>query len=896
MTTAPLDYYARHKCALFPIPAGSKAPGNAAFWSVDGAAGSFKKHHSSDPAQWAAWSAEHPGCNFGLVAFASRLIVVDIDTKIGIDAAWALWCGLCAEWQIPVAMPHVRSARGGWHVLFAVPADLDPSTLRQPDAIKSHINVRCIGYVVAAGSYYDGTAKGEESGHYQLLSDAAPYPAPAALVEHCTRKPAPVRATTTPPGSLDPAGTATLLEWLNEREQFTSYEDWLHIGMALKLEFGDAGFDLWSLCHDQTVTPDTAASKWESFATEPDSHSVTLLSFMQRAHKLGWKGSIGRSAQAMFGGVVAQIAAGAGAALPGAVPMLAGQEELTRLATPLLEEFLTVTTDAPGVPLNPDFPTLPETMAGHGLYSIMTECVARVFALADAPKFKPSRVNDPLAVLHQLHPDVFESVCRRLRLAGHKLDDRRVRLASAALQEAVERVTVTQDKWEYDSKGEIQSDNPDNVVVLLGVLSLQVRWNAWLEQMEIQGGTDPEFRWPEWTYVDDTVIAKLLTRSRRTKTRFRPGKDFLWETLITESRKYEVDPILDHLATLESEWDGTPRLASWLTRYCGAPADDVHRWIGILTIGGMVLRARVPGCKFDFMPVLYGVQGSSKSTLAAVLADMGQTSLAGIKAGLGRNFTDNVMFGDAAKELVLSLAGVLVAEIGEMGTRSNTNVAHVKAMISRPKDEGRTAYARAVTKRKRRNIFIGTTNDDQPLTDPTGNRRFLPVHVRQAIDLEAFARDIRQLVGEAAAMQTRGERFELPPTMYEVMGHHQEHARQASDIEVLFDDWFGADVEAFVTKADLVRLCDAAGRKNLTQVVRTVMYRLGYEETSLSRFGGKEKVKIWYRARGEVPPKDIPNRLPQYQVDVQANGGPRVVLRPALGAALPAPPIPLPRR
>jgi putative DNA primase/helicase len=172
-----------------------------------------------------------------------------------------------------------------------------------------------------------------------------------------------------------------------------------------------------------------------------------------------------------------------------------------------------------------------------------------------------------------------------------------------------------------------------------------------------------------------------------------------------------------------------------------APADDVHRWIRNL-IGGMVLRARVPGCKFDFMPVFYGMQGSSKSTLAAILADMGRTSLGGIKAGLGQNFTDNVMFGDAAKELVLSLAGVLVAEIGEMGTRSNTNVAHVKAMISRPKDEGRTAYARAVTKRKRRNIFIGTTNDDQPLTDPTGNRRFLPVHVRQAIDLDAFSTDV----------------------------------------------------------------------------------------------------------------------------------------------------------
>jgi predicted P-loop ATPase len=186
-----------------------------------------------------------------------------------------------------------------------------------------------------------------------------------------------------------------------------------------------------------------------------------------------------------------------------------------------------------------------------------------------------------------------------------------------------------------------------------------------------------------------------------------------------------------------------------------------------------------------------------------------------------------------------------------------------------------------VTKRKRRNIFIGTTNDAQPLSDPSGNRRFLPVRVAQSIDLEGFAADIRQLIGEAAAMQTKGDKFELPPEMYEKMGQHQETARQASDLEVLFADWFGGDTAAFVTKADLIRLCDATGRKNASQVVHAIMERIGFEENAVSNFNGKPKVKVWFRSAAPMLPKHITN-LPQYQVDTSQHS-PRVVLRSVQG-------------
>ena len=123
-----LAYYARIGAALFPIPAGQKNP--------TGIVSSFALDCSTDPAQWTAWSTAHPGCNWEVVAGRAHLIIVDIDTKEGREAAWALWCELCASWGVAPFMPQVQSARGGWHCYFRVPEGVDAQSLRQPTRSK----------------------------------------------------------------------------------------------------------------------------------------------------------------------------------------------------------------------------------------------------------------------------------------------------------------------------------------------------------------------------------------------------------------------------------------------------------------------------------------------------------------------------------------------------------------------------------------------------------------------------------------------------------------------------------------------------------------------------------------------------------------------------------------
>lgn len=850
MTTTTIEalaYYARHQCALFPIPAGQKSP--------IGIVDSFATDWSLDPERWQTWYDTHQ-CNFGLVAGPSRLIVVDIDTKGDRDDAWRQWCDLCTSWGIPVLHPHVQTQSGGWHVLFRVPDDVDATTLRQRDAIKHRINTRTAnGFVVCAGSIYNDQP-------YLLLTDAAPYPAPAALLAHCAPS-APRASGAAVIGSLDKSEVETLIKWMTERDAFAAYEDWCGAGMALKLEFGEDGLDVWALTHNETVTPDVIESKWRSFATEPTADSVTIASLLKRARQMGWQGKVRPTSSSMFGDVVKQLADQSGATLQaGAIPMTGLQQELTEQCEPTILDFLAVTNDLPHSPTLQDFPTLPDTMAGHGLYPLLQDVIRRTFVLSEQKSWKPTRIIGSMVALGLVHRETLDAVGRRIETMGLSFPWSKIKLGMVNRQESVERKFIEQAEWILDRNGLPESDNSDNVSVLLGVLDIELRWNAWIERMEIRGW---EYR--KWTCVDDTAIAKLRTRANRTKTRFRPSKEFFLDALLSIAHNNLVDPALDRLNELAAGWDGTPRLIIWLSRACGVPCEPYFQAVGRNIIGGMVRRIRHPGCKHDTMAVLYGFQGSGKSTLGQILA---------IESAW---FSDSIMFGDQSKELIQLLAGRTLVEISEMGMRGSANANHVKAMISRQVDSGRTAYARTPTDRPRRNIFIGTTNENEPLSDPTGNRRFLPVPVNQEIDLQWLRENVDQLIGEAAVLESRGDDFAIPREVWAVAAQYQDRARSASDAEIMFNEWFGegnTDQVTYITAADLQWLCkNINGRGVSTGLRGQLMRKLNFQHAQPWIAG--ERKSVWFRGNCQVA--DIPKIGARYIPSQDPLRGMRVVLR-----------------
>jgi hypothetical protein len=219
-------------------------------------------------------------------------------------------------------------------------------------------------------------------------------------------------------------------------------------------------------------------------------------------------------------------------------------------------------------------------------------------------------------------------------------------------------------------------------------------------------------------------------------------------------------------------------------------------------------------------------------------------------------------------------------------------------MISRQVDAGRTAYARTVSERPRRNIWTGTTNDEEPLEDPTGNRRFLPIRIAHAIDLERLSADVGQLIGEAAHMVSNGTPAKLPPEVWAIAAEVQAGATKPSGAEIQLEDWFGGEAPGLVRSAALGQLITAAKLRisdtNLGAIMRKLnfTYESWYLPVPNGKPGEKKKTRCW--ARG-------------WQADAMANiytisltgPQPRVTM-PSIEAPSTVPdllpPLPLPQR
>jgi hypothetical protein len=373
--------------------------------------------------------------------------------------------------------------------------------------------------------------------------------------------------------------------------------------------------------------------------------------------------------------------------------------------------------------------------------------------------------------------------------------------------------------------------NWKNAEVLLRRLRVEVRWNAWTERPEIRG-LDGD----AWIEQQDHRLDKIARLASAHPHFYRPGESVLRRAIDSISRDNTVDPARDLLDCLQREWDGTPRLTTWLHHACGVPADDYHSAVGVSILVGLVARIRVPGIKYDLMPVLVDeTQGTQKSSLARLLALDDDW------------FAHDMQLGESSKELVQSLAGKCVAEISEMRTRGEVNT--VKAMISRTHDEGRPAYGRKPIKRARRHIFVGSTNDVEFLEDQSGGRRFLPIRVQGEINLEWVRAYLAQLVGEAATLQSQGALVGLPREVWAIAGEHQEAARAKSGVEILLEEWFPGEAPMWVSAGNLVLLLRAAtGRDVSAKTYGKTMRKLKFVSKAFRPAGDEsEPVRAWVR-------------------------------------------------
>lgn len=318
-------------------------------------------------------------------------------------------------------------------------------------------------------------------------------------------------------------------------------------------------------------------------------------------------------------------------------------------------------------------------------------------------------------------------------------------------------------------------------------------------------------------------------------------------------------PVRDYLDTLE--WDGTDRLPTMLADYFGVKKDEYSRQVGLNFMISAAARVREPGIKSDLMMVLEGKQGIYKSTAIEVLA--------------GEDWFVATTESPDNKDFYQILQGKWLVEIEELQSFSKPQMPKIKSAISSKRDVFRPPYGFVPRAFPRHCIFVGTTNDDEYLRDPTGARRFMPVYV-SGVEIDALKSDRDQLWAEADIRFARGECYwELPDQAEREREKRYMQDSWTHPIEAWLDckgDWnyppgavFNGDRQVIMTNVNDVmsyalHLDNSRQNRQEQMRVAAIIKRLGWQKAQRT-YAGLAKQWVYLRpgCEGAAPADNQPD-------------------------------------
>jgi predicted P-loop ATPase len=258
--------------------------------------------------------------------------------------------------------------------------------------------------------------------------------------------------------------------------------------------------------------------------------------------------------------------------------------------------------------------------------------------------------------------------------------------------------------------------------------------------------------------VDATELAAWLGQPETYRVAAKPAS--IAEVVQAVAEQSPFHPVLAYLDALA--WDGCERIGTELVIWLGAALGEYTARALRMTLVSAVARAYEPGCKVDTMLVLEGQQGAGKTRFTREL--------------FGADWYAEAMTSPGDKDFFQALQGRWVIEIGEMESFTKAEVGKIKQAVTAQQDTFRASYARFARSYPRRCVFVGTTNEDQYLRDPTGGRRFLPVRVSM-IDVGKVVSNRDQLWAEAVHLYRSGFDYWTLPAA----AHDEQEARYQAD-------------------------------------------------------------------------------------------------------------------
>lgn len=263
-------------------------------------------------------------------------------------------------------------------------------------------------------------------------------------------------------------------------------------------------------------------------------------------------------------------------------------------------------------------------------------------------------------------------------------------------------------------KGEVPSTakNVQAIVSRPDVLGWELREDFFRQLLLIQsyGAED------EWREAHDTDYTAI--QMRLDELHFKnPSMEKVRNAVDYTAHINGFDSAVHWLENIVPAWDGQERIQHYAERFLGATDDeDYIKAVSLYAWTAHAGRVLSPGIKADMMPVLVGPQKRGKSSNIAAISP-------------SPDFFTTLSFSNDDKVNIEKTLAVLSVECPELDGLTKRDINSVKDYITRQVERYRFPYSRRAVNLPRRFLLWGTTNDDRFLSDPTGNRRFLPLHV-----------------------------------------------------------------------------------------------------------------------------------------------------------------------
>ena len=242
---------------------------------------------------------------------------------------------------------------------------------------------------------------------------------------------------------------------------------------------------------------------------------------------------------------------------------------------------------------------------------------------------------------------------------------------------------------------------------------------------------------------------------------------------LTSNRVPLYNPVEEYLCNV-GRWDGKDRIRA-LARLvpCGNPhwEELFYRWFL-----GMVAHWRGMDRQHgnSTSPLLVGSQGFRKSTYCRIL----------LPPELRFGYADSLDF-SSKQEAERALGRFFLINLDEFDQITVNQQGFLKHLLQKPTANLRKPYGTSVRELRRYASFIGTSNQKDLLTDPTGSRRFICIEVTDPIDTNVTI-DYRQLYAQAMHLLYKNERYWLNDEDEAVLRQSNSEFEQISPLEHLF--------------------------------------------------------------------------------------------------------------